>query len=70
MTSENTQRTLTIRDGGNHLILWLPKSATSADHTRLVRIARRHGNSCEATFSPASDLPEQSIEHIAAILRS
>lgn len=69
-TTKNTRRTLTIRNGGNTLILWLPQSATSSDHARLVRIARRHGNSCEATFGPDSDLPDQSVEQLADTLRS
>ena len=55
-TTKNTRRTLTIRSGGNTLILWLAKSATSSDHARLVRIARRHGNSCGLV--DWADLPE------------
>lgn len=69
MATTNPRRTVTIRDGGTTLILWLPRAASEADHAKLVRIARRHGKSCEATWGPDSALPESTIDQLAAILR-
>ena len=68
--STTTRRTITIKRGAHRLVLWLPKAATEADHMHLVRIARRHGASCEATFGPPSDLPENTIDELADALRT